>query len=433
MAAVPSLKKVLLPFGRIFRDAGRLLAAHWPQLVGLFLAGWAARMGVLWLVVNVSATSATAAVLLLPLAPLATLLSMILMLRAVADSLPAFAGVFTVTSLPQRWRADLTAAAFVMLPFLALYASQGLLRDDSQAFLWDAKADVLLNESNWNLAARSDYASLPVLIGMVAGALVVRKVLTALELPKKSIGWSLVATYVEVLWLVTLAASLAGLLSDLRDWVASRQAIAPLIETWNQFAGAATEIAIVKTALDGMGTVVASVGDMVIIPVAWLAIGASVYSAKLAGREFQGHEAMTKRLASVPSPVRRAVVQVIEPVTTPVKDALTAVGKIAAAGVVPMIMFSVVFVLAAQLKVGVAWAFRQALGPREPFELYALEPYSLMAQRLVYFVVAMALVASAVNAIVIAQQEGEAPAADTATNGDEAIGLVVQPGTENTA
>ena len=60
-------------FARFVVDAGRAIAAHWPQLVALFLAGWAGRMGFLWLATVVSDLSPTIAVLILPLAPMATL------------------------------------------------------------------------------------------------------------------------------------------------------------------------------------------------------------------------------------------------------------------------------------------------------------------------------------------------------------------------
>lgn len=405
-----TLRRALADLLSVFGTAGRLLAAHWPQLIGLFLAGWAARMGFLWLAVVVSAVSPTVAVLLLPLAPLSTLLSLILMLRVVAESLPAFADLFRGPAVEHPWRNNLAAAAMVLLPFLALYASQGLLKDDSMLFLWDARADVLMNQSVWAVQARSDYASGPVLIAMIVVALVLRKVLSVLELPKKSVAWSFAATYLEALWLVTLAASMAGIIEDFRGWVATRKVVAPIVDLWGQFVAAAAQIAIVKHVIDGIGGFIAAAGDMVVIPVAWLAIGAAVYSAKLAGPEFEGHEAVTKRLAKVPSPIKRAVGQVVEPITTPVKDAAAAVGKIAVAGVVPMVLFCVIFVLTAQLKVGVAWLFREVVGSRHPFELYALQPYSILAQRLVYFVVALTLVAAAVNRIVLGQRSQ--PSAD---------------------
>lgn len=79
--------------GRLFGDGVRTLGAHWPQLVVLFLLGWAGRMGFLWLATWVSDWNPTIAVFIVPLAPMSTLLSMVLMLRALTPSLSAFQGM----------------------------------------------------------------------------------------------------------------------------------------------------------------------------------------------------------------------------------------------------------------------------------------------------------------------------------------------------
>ena len=76
----------VVALGRVFVDAGRVLANHWPQLVGLFLLGWAGRMGFLWLATVVSDVSPSLAVFIVPLAPMSTLVSLVLMLRATAPS-----------------------------------------------------------------------------------------------------------------------------------------------------------------------------------------------------------------------------------------------------------------------------------------------------------------------------------------------------------
>ena len=82
--AVDALCEVLL-------DGVRLLARHWPALVGWFLVGAIARRGFMWLAVWLADINRTAGVLVLPLAPIATLLSLVMMLRTVAPSLPASA------------------------------------------------------------------------------------------------------------------------------------------------------------------------------------------------------------------------------------------------------------------------------------------------------------------------------------------------------
>lgn len=410
MSPVPTLKTALADFLAIFASGFRVLGAHWPQLVGLFLAGWAGRMATLWLAVLVSDVSPTAAVLLLPVAPMCTLVSLVLMLRVTAESLPAFRDLFEGVSRAERWRGNILVAAQVLLPFLALYASLGMLVADTHLFLHDATADEWMNtplgEVNFG---RADYASGPYLIAMIVIALVLRKAISLLELAKKAFAWSLVATYLEVLWLVTLARSLTTQLDEVTAWVTSRRLVDQLLSWWNALLDALPRIGGVNP-IDALGGLLAGAGDLVVVPVAWLAIGAAVYGAKLGGADFETPEQVTERLNRIPSPVRRVVAHTVEPVVTPVADALTAIGKIASAGALPMVLFCVVFVVASQVKVGIAWLFRVAVGPRDPWVLYALAPYSDMLQRLGYFVLALALVSAAVNAVVLGQRADAAAA-----------------------
>lgn len=404
-----ALLQALRPFGRIFLDTGKLLAGHWPQLVGLFLIGWAGRMGMLWLAVLVSDDSPTVAVLILPLAPMATLLSMVLMLRVTAVSLPAFGGLFEGISRRQRWTNDLTSASQVLLPFLAVYVSQGMLAQDSRAFLYDSFADEFFNASLTTMDfGRADYASGPYLVAMVVVALAARKAITMLDLAKKSVAWSFGATYLEVLWLVTLTHALAFEVDKLADWLATRRATAPVADWWAGVSGPvieAYEHSAPKVFIDWVGSILGGMGGLVLVPVAWMAIGATVYGAQLAkGPKIETHEEVAKRIAKVPNPVRRAVAQTLEPITTPVRDTFAAIGKIATAGIIPMVLFCLVFVIASQVKVGVAWLFRVAVGPRDPDLLYAIAPYNDLLQRLAYFTLTLVLLAAAVNAVVMGQR-----------------------------
>lgn len=393
----------------IFVDAGRIFVGHWPQLLGLFLAGWAGRMGILWLTVIVSNYSPTVAVLMLPLAPMCTLLSMVMMLRVVARSLPAFAGSFNTDTRQQRWTAGLESATQVLLPFLAVYASQGMLAEDTRAFLYDSFADEWYNASLTSMDfGRASYAEGLPMLAMIVTALVLRKIITVLDLTEKSVWWALGATYLEVLWLVTFARALSSQIEDLANWLATRRLTAPLLQWWNEVSSpviSAYENSAPKVFIDWLGTMLAGMGNLVLVPVAWMAIGATVYGASLArGPKIESHEEVTKRIAKVPNPVRRAVAQTLEPVTTPVRDTVSAIGKVAAAGVVPMVLFCLVFVIASQVKVLAAVGFRAAVGPRDPDLWFALEPYSLMFQRLFYFTLALVLLAAAVSSVVMAQR-----------------------------
>lgn len=414
------LTDALRAFGRLFIDAGRVLCAHWPALVCLFLAGWAGRMAFLWLAVATSDVSPTVGVLLLPLAPMSTLLSMVLMLRVAGASLPAFSSLFEGLTMRARVRSDLAVAGQVLLPFLAVYASAGMLREDVRVFLYDSTADEFLNA---NLATmdfgRADYASGLGLAAMVLGALAIRKVITLKELTKKHLAWAGVAVYVEVLWVMTLANVFANNLEQLTDWVTSRRAVAWVFDAWEGLRAWLQGISDLALGfLDVIGAFLGSLGSVVLVPVAWLAIGATVYGHQLAGKKLAvpTHEDVTRRIEKVPDPVRRAVAHVVEPVTTPVQSALTAIGKVAAAGILPMVLFCVVFLVVNRVEIGMEAIMRGIVGPGEVWRQYAVSPYVMMAQRGVSFILTLALIGSAVNAVVL----GERTTAEAAASDQEA-------------
>lgn len=397
--------------GGVLADASRALVGHWPQMVVLFLVGWAGRMGFLWLATIVSDWNPTIAVLIVPFAPMATLLSLVLMMRVIADSLPAFADMFAGLSLGSRVRDDFTVAGQVLLPFLAVYASAGLLTQDARVFLYDSTADEWLNGSfNQIDFGRADYAEGWTLVAMVVLALALRKMITMLDLAKRYLVWAGVGVYLEVLWIMTLANALTSGFEDLQGWLVSRQVIADGLGWWDQGMTWVRSISDPVTAVvDGISGFLGSLGAVALIPVAWLGIGAAVYGHRLAGQSLhvETHEEVTQRIKQVPQPVRRVVAQAVEPVTTPVQQALTAIGKIAAAGIVPMVLFCVVFVISSSLEVVAAWGMRVLIGPGEDLRQYALAPYAIMVERGFYFVVVLALLGAAVNRVVLGQRAQE--------------------------
>ena len=399
--------------GRLFADAARVLVAHWPQLVGLFLLGWAGRMAILWLVVVVSNWNPTVAVLILPLAPMSTLLSFVFMLRAMAPSLPAFQGMVQPVSSRRRWIDDLTVAGQVLIPFLAVYASAGLLKQDVQVFLYDSTIDEWMNTNVQSIDwGRADYAPGWTIALFVVGALAARKVITLLGLAQRHLAWAGIAVYLEVLWMMTLANAFTAQIQSITEWVTSRRLIAGIVEVWE------TVVATVEGWQDwiqapfaAVGALIGNLGSLVVVPVAWLAIGASVYGYKLRQDSFriETREEVTERIKKIPQPVRRAVNQIVEPVTTPIQDALGAIGKVASAGVVPMVLFCVVFTIANQMQIASAWLVRLAIGPGSALRNHAMEPYFQLAERLVYYVVVLALLAAAVNVVVAAQARSAEP------------------------
>lgn len=407
--------------GRVFVDGVRVLAAHWPQMVGLFLLGWTGRMAFLWLTTIVSNVSPTLAIFILPFAPLSTLLALVLMLRATAPTLPAFREVTESVTRPQRWRADFAVAAQVLIPFLAVYATAGLLKEDAKTFLSDATADEALNAGIHTVDfGRGDYADGWALIALIVIALAARKVISLLKLTDRHVAWSAVAVYIEVLWMITLVNAFTNQLDELTEWVLSRRVIAGIVDWWTAIVETVRSWSAEATAVvDAVTSFLGELGNLVIVPVAWLAIGAAVFGASLKSTDFkvETHDEVTERLKHIPQPVRRVANQVIEPITTPVSNTVTAIAKIASAGVLSMVLFCIVFYIATSLQSFTYMGVRQLIGPGDALRQYALGPYTQLVGRLVYFVAALSLLAAAVNAIVLSQRSPQA--ADPSSADDE--------------
>ncbi len=404
---------------RILRDALRVLARHWPALAALYLFGAAARGGFLWLAVRVSATSSLAATLVIPFASLSMLIAMVLMLRAVAPTLPALAGSTGQDAPRRRFRADLTVAVQVLVPFLAVYASQGLLRADTRTAIYDATTDEWMSEGFSADFGRFSNIDPALDLAVIVIALVLRKVIAGFDLGARNVGIAGFAGYLEALWLVTLATGLSSQLEHLKTWVSTRLAIVRI----GQVLRGALDVlgpvgSAIQTGIDQVGAILSSMGSLVIVPVAWMALGATIYGTSLPdSKPLATSEQMTTRIRRIPQPMRRAAAQVVEPVVSPFRNTLTAIGRIAVAGVLPMVLLCLVLAAASHVRMLTVQVLRLLIGPQTRLVAYALSSPVDMVARGVYTVMMVALLASAVNTIVLRQREQAAP-------GQRPVGIV---------
>lgn len=382
----------------------RVLRDHWPALVGIFLFGWIGRMGFLWLATEVSKLSPTVAVLILPLAPLSTIVALVLMLRIVAVTLPAFEQVFATMPARQRWHDHATVVGQVLLPFLAVYASQGLLRQDTLVFLEDTTMDELMNNAIPTFD-RAVYAEGVWLIVMVAAVLILRKLLSLTGWSNRSVMMSAFATYLEILWLVTLVQTLASRADEFVVWIRERAVIDGIIEGLDSVVSWLGDFGLALAAFIGwLGDTISNLASVIVMPISMLAVGAAVYGRELKdGPPIPTHEGMTRRLKKVPNPMKRLIGQLLEPVTTPVMSAWNSFGRIIVAGLIPTLLFCLVFVLLNQLDNAVALIMHQLIGPRSRELAFAVEPYLNLVSNLCFTVAAVALLAAAVNVLVAKQ------------------------------
>lgn len=382
----------------------RVLARHWPALVGLYLLGTIGRMAFLWLAVWVSGWNSTLAVFVLPFAPLSSMIALVLMLRVASESLPAFTDLFRDLPARLRWRDHLTVGAQMLLPFLAVYASQGLLKEDAQIYVLNITMDEALN----NLVPqyeRAVYAQGVWLVALVVATLAVRKMLSFTSFAEKSVAGAGITAYVEALWLVTLAQALASNLEALGEWLRTRAFIVGIMDWWERTLRLLDIVGEALVLLWGWASdLVANATYLVALPLAWLMIGAAVNGRKegfeLPTQEEKEKKEKEREERRLRRTVRTAVRSVTSPATEPFRTAWDTFRFIMRTGVIPMILFCLTFFLVRGLSALTEISLRALIGPRSPQLHLGIAPLLELGPRLVYFVTAMALVAAGVNSIV---------------------------------
>lgn len=409
------LRAALEGVAGVVGDAARVVAWHWPWLVVLYLAGASARLGLLWLATWVSDRSSTLGVLLVPVATLAMLLALVAMIRTAGQRLPALAAT-SPASESAHWRDRMAptwaVATAALVPFLAVYSAQGLLREDTVQFVRDTTLDEAVSSPLTADYSRALIATGWQLVLVVVVALVLRRVIAGYHLAGRSWRWALASGYVEALWLVTLAATIASHVDEVRAWLRDRVIVAGLVNSWDRVVAAAGPFtAPLTTARDGLAGVLGDLGDLVIIPVAWLAIGATVLGASLASPrpvapapaasppQVPATAARVTPRDQVSERLRELLAGLLEPITTPVRKTVAAIRSVAVAGVVPMTLVCLVLASASHLRTAVVWAARVVLGPQPALLGAAYRPYVDVVARGVYFVVVAALIAAAVDRV----------------------------------
>lgn len=405
----------------VIGQAGRLLVGHWPVLLAILFAGEAGRYAALWAAVEVSDISGTLGVLILALGPLAAVSALIAALYALRHSLPSL-GLdpdppgdrdHAVGSAPRTdgARGILGVLSGVMVPFLAIYASYGYLAEDIFRFVNAAVAaemfdvDVFLGTEEYD-AERTALATGWAAMVVVAVAIVVRHGLGMLAQRRHVRGLAWAAAYVEVLWLATLARMLAAHQEAAMTWVEGRSVVQGVVDLWESAVAVAGPVgaafdAVVGRLLDLLG----SADALLVVPVAWLAVGAVVYGHELGEpvrrepRHRRVQPRVTARAGRMGQPVRR----VGNRLTGGLGDRFGALGigfrRLAVAGLRPMLLFAVAFVVAQRLEHLVSLGLRNLLGP-VPLDTYlAFAPQLTMVAHVVGTVVVVCLLAAAIDRV----------------------------------
>jgi hypothetical protein len=408
----------------------RLMALHAPALLTIYLFGQAIRNGALWLAVVLSGVNATLGALFVPFAPLATLSALILMLRVVSPSM-RFASFGEPLQADDSEGSEVSAGsaneapgagararslissrlallAGTIVPFLAVYSAQGYLKEDQFKFVNEANADEFLNNADFWLgngtidSGRTIVADGFWFWALVIVAFVLRWLIDRLDLPERSTAWGLFAAYVEVTWVALLATGAANNIDAWRGWIERREFVATVLGWWESFTGLFGPIGEpMRAAAAWFWGALGNFDAIIIVPLAWLTVGAVVYGRSLsapAGRTAFGERwhARTQRL---PGPVRKFNDEFLSSSWNRFYGLFRGLRTLAAAGLVPMLLFCLVFVLASQAEVATAEILRRLLGPRDATDALAFSPHIALLTRGVYTVVIVGLLAAAIDRI----------------------------------
>ncbi|GLY32979.1 hypothetical protein [Kineosporia sp. NBRC 101731] len=400
---------------RAIRDAfvvvgagARLWLRHWPVLLTLALFALAARAGAIWAAVRLSDINNTTGILTLVLAPLAAVTGIVLMLYTLRHSLPALRDAATVVA-PQdvvrhRERRLLDMLASVLVPFLAVYASYGYLKEDIDRFMNTvfgeefAQNDYFAGASGLgNDVSRFDIGNGWVTAAVVAIAIVLKFGLAKLEGRRAWIGFAFLGAYVEVLWLATIAVRITTYKDTAWAWAQSRRGVEMFVDGWE---AALDRLGPLAGPVDTAGAwtldLIASVDSLVIVPVAWLTVGAVVYGHKLIE---QPAPPEPRILRVVPGPVKRAGAELFGEVAERFTGLLGGLRQLAVAGLAPMLIFGLAFLASQRLEDGLYALGRLLLGPQAASPWLAFSPHIEILTRAVGLSITMCLLAAAVERV----------------------------------
>ena len=341
-------------------NAGRLLLRHWPAFLVLAFLGVAVRNAALWGAVRLSDWNSFVAQLLLIFAPLGYLLPIIAMLHLCRESLPN-AKALAETTGPEattegRERRLIDVAASVLVPFLAVYVSYGLLQSDRERFVNEA---AFAEHNQFSLSDKIDYDyggrvgiyPLQIVILIVLAAWVLRWALGRVENRTKFLAWAFVGALVEVYYTTQVARKTDGLKSAGQEWIENRQAAHAVVSRYDAVVGHLGPLANpVDSATNWLFGLLGSVDAIIVVPIAWLTVGAVVLGHKLEPPEKPTKE--SSRWDRVPPRIRAVGGSLGGDIKERWSAFWNGLRLLASAGLMPMLLFCLVFLLVIRIPLG---------------------------------------------------------------------------------
>jgi hypothetical protein len=422
------LRSALTDAVAVFATAGRLIAAHWPVLIALGLAGYIGRELAMRAAARASDINGVLGFLVLVFAPLSTLTALVLMLRTLRSSLPwlrmASANSTEATVVAGgRPRTLFNYLGSVLVPFLAVYASYGYLKQDISDYVYR----VLMRQNYFekvDIFRHLPFTLGTTLITVVVVAIGLRWLLSRFE-GKPHLAWlGIFGAYVEVLWITLVAATITQFKGSATTWVEDRRAVHWIQDGW----GSAVEkfgplAAPARSVVSWLGETLGSVDAVIVVPLAWLTVGAVVYGHTLAPPSPSGSVLFmraARKWLIIPRPLRR----VGSELTADFRDRFTplvhGLRLVVRAGLAPMLLFCLAFLVAQAAGTWLWELERLIIGPQDINVVWrAVDGPLSVFNDLVATVLLACLLSAAVDRVLRADRPAPGPRADRQAPGPQ--------------
>jgi hypothetical protein len=378
-----TLGGALADTGAVLVTSAKLLWRHWPVLFALYFAGAAVREFALIGAVQASKLNDVLGMLILIIGPVATLAALVLMLRAVLPSLPWLAAVTRAPS-PEpaegrpRPKTLLDYLASAMVPFLAVYASWGYLQADVSNYFYEVFEDAAFNDASLfdnpgtlskNLEDRLPFDVTLTLAIVVGVAILLRWLLNWWQGGRRWPALAIIGAYVEVIWILITIVALNSVRDPVTDWLRGRKVVEWLLDVWESFVSSLGPLTnAVRAAGEWLVHAISSADAVLVVPLAWLAVGAVVYGHKLVEPGPPASELLQRANTwwrGLPKPVRVVGTNLTTDVRDRFAPLVQSLRLMFRAGLAPMLLFCLSFLIAQTAQQWMWELERFLIGPRE--------------------------------------------------------------------
>ncbi len=401
---------------QVVATAGRLVLRHWPALLALSLAGAGLRSGVVWAAVEVSDWVGWAGQLILVLAPLGYLVPIVWMLHLCRGSLPQLRQIESVERpeavTERRERRLVDVAVSVLVPFLAVYVSYGLLQDDLDRFQNEASFDEfsqgivsgLMGEGvDIDPAGRIGVYPVQVAVMIVLVAFVARWLLGRVERSLRFLAIAFAGALVEVYYTGQVARQVNLVRAEGTAWLEDRVVVSEVQGRYDAVVSDLGPLASpVDTATTWLFGLLGAIDAVVVVPVAWLAVGAVVLGHRLTPAPSPTHP-LLDTMTAIPEPVRRAAAGLLDDIRERWSTFWSSLRVLATGGLLPMLVFGVVFLLVIRVPVLLSEGIRLLVGPTDFWTWWAFSPFERNLGMALSMALTAPLLAAALDRLVAPQ------------------------------